>query len=231
MIAGSRAAGGRRKTGGRTGKMSDAADAPIGRMALARDRALARRMRRGDDRAIDAFCAEYLPKLYRYALRRLGNEADVADVVQVVLINAARRIETYRGEAALLTWLIQICRHEIAKHYADRQRRGMTVELFDDDVLRAMVESLEAPPADEPEALARRAELIDLVQLVLDRLPDRYARVLELKYVEGFTSAEIARHMNIGDVATQSLLARARRAFREICSEAALQRNVLDGEV
>lgn len=201
-----------------------------GLKALARDRALARRMRRGDDEAITQFCQSYLPKLYRYALRRLGNEADVADVVQVVLMNAARRIETYRGEATLLTWLIRICRSEIAKHYADRQRRGATVELFDDDVLRAMVESLEAPASDEPEAVARRSELINLVQVVLDQLPSRYARALELKYVEGFSSIEIAQRMQINDVATQSLLARARRAFREICGEAALRGNLLDGE-
>lgn len=210
--------------------MSSEVEELTGLKALARDRALARRMRRGDDEAITQFCQSYLPKLYRYALRRLGNEADVADVVQVVLMNAARRIETYRGEATLLAWLIRICRSEIAKHYADRQRRGTTVELFDDDVLRAMVESLEAPASDEPEAVARRSELINLVQVVLDQLPSRYARALELKYVEGFSSIEIAQRMQINDVATQSLLARARRAFREICSEAALRGNTLDGE-
>jgi len=198
--------------------------------AIARDRALARRMRRGDDRAIAEFCDEYLPKLYRYALRRVGNEQDVADLVQTVLVNAARRIETYRGEATLLTWLVQICRHEIARHYADRARRDAAFETFDDDVLRAMVESLEAPAADEPDAVAYRAEVIALVQVVLDQLPGRYAHALELKYVEGLSSQEIAARLGLRDVATQSLLARARQAFREICSEAMLQRDVKEGE-
>ena len=199
-------------------------------LSIARDRALARRMLRGDQRAIAEFCQAYLPKLYRYALRRLGNEQDVADLVQVVLINAARRIETYRGEATLLTWLVQICRHEVARHYAERARRDAIFEVFDDDVMRAMAESLEAPATDEPEVVVRRAELISLVQAVLDRLPNRYAQALELKYVEGLSSLEIAKHLGIGDVATQSLLARARQAFRETCSEGALQSYVLDQE-
>lgn len=199
-------------------------------LTLARDRALARRMRRGDDRAIAEFCNEYLPKLYRYALRRIGNEQDVVDLVQTVLINAARRIETYRGEAALLTWLVQICRHEIARHYADRARRDAAFETFDDDVLRAIVESLEAPAADEPDAVAYRAEVIALVQTVLDQLPGRYAMALELKYVDGYSSQQIAARLGLGDVATQSLLARARQAFREICSEAMQHRDALEGE-
>ncbi len=200
------------------------------RISIARDRALARRMQRGDERAITEFCDEYLPKLYRYALRRLGNEHDVADLVQVVLTNAARRIETYRGEASLLTWLVQICRHEVAKHYAYRARRDTAFAVFDDDVLRAMVESLEAPPTDEPEASVRRSEVIAMVQVVLDQLPARHAEALELKYVHGFTSQEIATHMGIGDAATQSLLARARQAFREICSAAVLQADLLENE-
>ena len=123
-----------------------------------------------------------------------------------------------------------ICRHEVARHYAERARRDAIFEVFDDDVMRAMAESLEAPATDEPEVVVRRAELISLVQAVLDRLPNRYARALELKYVEGLSSLEIAKRLGIGDAATQSLLARARQAFRETCSEGALQSYVLDRE-
>ena len=191
-------------------------------MQVVRDRKLARRMARGDERAMRTFCDEYLPKLYRYALQRLRNEADVDDVVQVVLANAARAISSYRGEATLLTWLIQICRREISKHLAVAQRRDLATPFLQDDVLRAMVESLEAPELDEPEAAGRRAELIGLIQLAMDQLPERYADALELKYVHGFSSKEIAARFGIGDEAVQSLLARARRAFREVCGEAVL---------
>ena len=194
----------------------------IDRLQVVRDRKLAARMARGDERAIQTFCDEYLPKLYRYAAQRMRIQADVDDVVQVVLANAARAIHTYRGEATLLTWLIQICRHEISKHLADAQRRDLAAPFLQDDVLRAVVESLEAPLLDEPEAAGRRAELIGLVQIALDQLPARYADALELKYVHGFSSKQIAERFGLGDEATQSLLARARRAFREVCSEAVM---------
>ena len=61
----------------------------------------------------------------------------------------------------------------------------------------------------------RRAPLEQVVQLTLDYLPDRYGKALELKYLEGLTVEEIAEQLGDGVVAVQSLLARARAAFRK----------------
>jgi RNA polymerase sigma-70 factor, ECF subfamily len=175
-------------------------------------------MLKGDQRVLHAFYDEYFPKLYRYAARRMKSSRDIDEVVQSALTIAARRIETYRGEATLLAWLIQICRHEVSKHYTLAASYEATIAFVDDDLLRAAVESLEAPSHDEPESAARRSELVARVQMALDELPGRYADALQLKYFDGFSSKEIAAKLGIGDEAVQSLLARARRAFREICS-------------
>ena len=187
---------------------------------LQRDRRLVRAILKGDERALQSFVDDYFPKLYRYARHRLPDEADVEEVVQAVLAQAARRLETYRGEATLLTWLVQICRHEVSRQLGKiGKQRDMMQPFLNDDLLRSVVESLAADPADDPEQQARRSELITLVQFALDQLPEHYARALELKYVEGFNSQEIAARMQTSDQATQSLLARARRAFREVCGE------------
>ena len=114
--------------------------------------------------------------------------------------------------------MIQICRHEVSKHYTLAASYESAIAFVDDDLLRAAVESLEAPSHDEPESAARRSELVARVQMALDELPGRYADALQLKYFDGFSSKEIASKLGIGDEAAQSLLARARRAFREICS-------------
>lgn len=189
---------------------------------LSHDRRLARRILKGDEHALREFFDTYFPRLYRYARHRLRVEADVDDVVQLVLTQAARRLETYRGEATLLTWLIQICRHEISKQLQLNQRDAdMMTPFLNDDLLRAVVESIETEQCgDSPEANTRRIELISLVQFALDQLPEHYAAALELKYIEGFNSKEIAQRLRISDEATQSLLARARGAFREVCGAA-----------
>ncbi len=200
-------------------------------MPLARDRRLVKQLLAGDERALQAFVNEYFPRLYRYARHRLNNEADVEDVVQAVLSQAARRLETWRGEASLLTWLVQICRHEISRHLHQANRRAdMMVPFLNDDLLRSVVESIETDPADDPEAATRRSEVITLIQFALDQLPEHYAAALELKYVEGFSSKEIAQRLETSDEALQSLLARARRAFRDVCGEALITLYGEEGE-
>lgn len=190
-------------------------------MQLTRDKRLAADIVAGDERALRQFVDEYFPRLYRYARQRLRNAADVDDVVQIVLAQAARRLETYRGEATLLTWLIRICRHEISRQLQrDTRDSDLMVPFLNDDLLRSVVESIEVEGGSTPESDSRRLELITLIQTALDQLPERYASALEMKYIEGLNSLEIARLMQISDEATQSLLARARRAFKEVCGEA-----------
>ncbi len=184
-------------------------------LQIRRDRKLAKRMLRGDERAIAEFCGQYIPKLFRFARTRMPNEYEVDDVVQVVVANAARRIETYRGEATLLTWLCQICRREIAKHLTARAKHQDVVCLSDDADASDAVDRLPADTADQPETVTGRAEAIAEIQEVLDQLPNHYAQALELKYIDGLSSKEIAAHFDMADEAAQSMLARARRAFRE----------------
>jgi len=81
------------------------------------------------------------------------------------------------------------------------------------------VADLPGPAADQPDRLTANGELSALVHEALDRLPERQARALELKYVDGYSSKEIARELAVSDEAVQSLLARARRAFRDTCDE------------
>ena len=74
------------------------------------DMDLARRLRAGEESAFDAFFAEYFPRVYRFARTRLGGDEDAAEeVAQTTLIKALAKVGTYRGEAALFTWLCTFC--------------------------------------------------------------------------------------------------------------------------
>jgi RNA polymerase sigma-70 factor (ECF subfamily) len=180
------------------------------------DRKLARRLIRGDERAFDAFVDEYYPRLYRFAFPRVGrDEASAEDVVQSTFTNVIRKIGTYRGEAALFTWLCTFCRYEIAAHWRRRGRRGFEVELLEDSGdSRAALESLGVLKENN---LARfeRDELTRLVWAVLDHLPLRYGNTLQWKYIQGLSVREIAARLGITAKAAESVLTRARQAFRD----------------
>ena len=181
------------------------------------DRDLVQQMLAGEERAFSEFFTTYFPRIFRFALPRLNRDQDTAkDVVQATLVKAMRKLGDYRGEAALFTWLCQICRREIADQVRAQQRRSSKVVLIEDsEEVRAALESIEAPPGDDPLRRCDGAELKRLVHAVLDRLPNRYGEALEWKYVEGRSVEEIGDRLGIGHTAAQSLLARARVAFRD----------------
>lgn len=163
------------------------------------------------------FFDTFFPRVYRFALPRLGGDMEAGkEVVQSTLAKAVRRLASYRGEAALFSWLCQICRHQIVDYLRVHRRYAEAVVLIDDNPeLRAALESVEAPLADEPLHSYGASEARRLVQSVLDRLPARYGDVLAWKYLEDRSVAEIGDLLGIGHTAAQSVLARARIAFRD----------------
>ena len=180
------------------------------------DRALARRLLAKDERAFDAFFEDHFPGLYRFALARLeGNEDAAEEAAQAALCKAVVKIGTYRGEAALFTWLCTFCRHEIAAYWRARGRTAGAVDLLEDDPrIRAALESV-GSAIDDPDRALERGEVGRLVQVVLDHLPARYGDALEWKYVEGLSVKEIAGRLGLSPKAAESLLTRAREAFRD----------------
>jgi RNA polymerase sigma-70 factor (ECF subfamily) len=180
------------------------------------DRELIRRMLAGDERAFEAFFNTYFPRVYRFALPRLNGDADATrEVVQVSLGKAIRKLGSFRGNSGLFTWVCQICRNEIVDRIRSERRMRHVVLIDDQPELRAAVESIEAPEEFDLARSYGRDEAARLVRVVLDRLPDSYGDALEWKYIEGESVEAIGERLGIGTTAAQSLLARARRAFRE----------------
>lgn len=184
------------------------------------DRKLAKRLLAGDREAFDRFFEENFARLYRFAITRLRDDPEGArEVVQVTLTRAVRKMHTFRAESALFTWLCAICRNEINDWLRKQGRYREHIVLVEDlPEIQATIDSLQAPPLDNPERHYQRVETVRLIQVALDRLPPKYGDVLEWKYVEGHSVKEIAARLDLGTEATQSLLARAKRAFAEVYS-------------
>jgi RNA polymerase sigma-70 factor (ECF subfamily) len=184
------------------------------------DTELVERLRRGDPRAFDEFFNEYYPKLYRFVRRRLREDAaSCEDVAQATLCRALESLKTFRGEAALFTWLCTICRREMSTRWRHTQATAQSPELAEENPeVRAALESLLATESDDPLLASSRAELAETIQTALDYLPAPYADVLEWKYVRELSVEEIARRLGRSPKAAESLLTRARDAFRETFS-------------
>ncbi len=179
------------------------------------EQSLIRRMLKGDEAAFETFYEGHAHRLFRFAAGRLGGDADWAeDVVQRSMCIAMDKLHTFRGEAAVYTWLCTICRREIAADFKRIDRRPRPVELAEDEPeIRAALESLSA--VDDPETHAQRQEIARRVHVALDHLPTHYGNALEWKYIIGLSVVEIADRLGTKPKAAESLLTRARSAFRE----------------
>lgn len=181
------------------------------------DKKLAARLIGGDSQSFDVFFNSYFPRVYRFALARLDHDHNLAeDTAQVVLCQALSKMSTYRGEAALFSWLCTFCRYEISKQRKARGKsQGKTPLTEDDPAVRGALESLLSTASNDPGVAAYQAELSQLVKVALDHLPSLYADSLECKYVHGFSVREIASRIGKSEKATESILTRARVAFKD----------------
>ena len=176
---------------------------------------LARRVVGKDKKAAECFFDTYFSRLYRFVALRVDRPDACEDVVQETMIKALRHLSTYRGEAALFTWLCQIGRNEVSNYFRRHGRKEeMLVSLDDNPDVRATLESI-----CEPDSTIDTLATERIVQLTLDYLPDRYGQALEWKYLDGLSVDEIAGRMDLGVIAVQSLLARARESFRKSVRE------------
>ena len=178
------------------------------------DRRLVRRLLRKDARAFEEFFDANFHGLFRFCATRIADPDHCEDIVQQTLVKAVTKLHTYRGEAALFTWLCGICRNEIADWHRGPHAKQLRTQSLDDN----------ASPPDAHERLAAAGPdhgwaTGEIVQIALDRLPLRYALALEWKYVQGYSVAEIGIRLGLGRTATQSLLARARHRFRKLWAE------------
>ncbi len=181
------------------------------------DKLIAKRLMRGDERAFREVFDDFFPKLYRYAIARVDGNADEAtEIVQQTFCRAFERIDSYRGEASLYGWMCSICRNALIDRARRQQREYRNLAFHEaEEIIHEIAEVMCAPTADQPENAAARGNLQQLIQATLDHLPAHYGDVLEWKYIEGLTVDEIAERLTVGSKAAESMLTRARQAFRK----------------
>jgi RNA polymerase sigma-70 factor (ECF subfamily) len=172
-----------------------------------------RAAQRGDRAAIGRFYDEHVDGLYTFVFYRVGRDAALAeDVVQETFALAlARRAEYDPARGSTSAWLTVLSRNVIRDHLRDHRR----VEQWD-RIDGSLAETF-AAMADRPlpGEVLERAETRDLVHIAIANLPEQYRSALTRKYVDGESLETLARDLGISVDAAKSLLARARRAFRD----------------
>ncbi len=145
----------------------------------------------------------HVDRVYRLAFRLTGDSELAADCTQEAFIRIFDRLATFRGEAALSTWITSVAYSVI--YNALRKTKRFRENSVDFDLIEIPVPAL---PNGEPDLKAS-----------LDRavagLPDGYRTVFVMHDVEGYTHGEIARSLGIQEGTSKAQLSRARSKLRQ----------------
>lgn len=162
-----------------------------------------------NEAAAQALIDGYGDRLFRTAVAVTGDRQAAEDVVQETLLQVCRRIETFRGDSALSTWMLRI---------AVNIARNKAASWWGRRVIFPADGRLAVWPADaalDPAAVLLRRETGREVLECLQRLPVRYREVLVLHYLEECSVAEISGILGIAEGTVKSALARGRAKLRE----------------
>src|SRR5262245_23323271 len=159
---------------------------------------------------------EHGARVYNLARRMLGNDADAEDVTQDVLLQVVRKLDTFRGDAQLATWLHRVTVNAALAHRRKRTRRE---EHEVHDPLNHFLDnghhaSHVRPWSVSPDAQVLGHEQTQLIERAISGLPELYRDVYVLADVQGMPNAEIGDLLGLSVPAVKSRLHRRRLLMR-----------------
>jgi RNA polymerase sigma-70 factor (ECF subfamily) len=150
----------------------------------------------------------YFPRVYRFALKRLGDSAEAEDVAQEVFFTVFNVLGSYQGTAPLLVWVFGITRNTVNRRF---RRKRVPIESLDAPEAREVAGS--APPADR--ALEAR-RMLRLCEEAIERdLTPLQRRIFHLKHLRRQSIRTIARALGKSEDAIKANLYRMRMALAE----------------
>ena len=162
--------------------------------------------RRGDPDAWEVLIRRHRIRIYRIALRMVGNPHDAEDVVQDVVVQLFTGIAGFTGASSFTTWLYRIVINRSLNH---QQRRRSTRALQDADL----------PPTVGPEQAVIARGQVDATADALANLPPPLRTALVLHEMEGLTYEEVAAVLDVPEPTVRGRIYRARRRLLDDLQE------------
>ncbi len=171
-----------------------------------RDRELVRAILAGDPDGFTRLHALYAKRLYRFAVKRLGDPTEAEDVVQDVFLEVHRCLGSWEGRSALLTWMFGITHHQICRRFRRKAPAG------------ASLDQLDASPPIAPEVpIERRLDSMEALAICAETLEREVTpaqhEIFDLYYGEQHAIKQIAEELGKSNQAVKISLFRTRRAM------------------
>jgi RNA polymerase sigma-70 factor, ECF subfamily len=179
------------------------------------DEVLVEQAKAGDLLAFESLVNQYNNKIFRTIYRITAHRQDAEDAMQEALFRAYRGLREFQGNSSFSTWLTRIAINQALMCLRKRRRGGSmwldpSIETEDGSVLLKIPEW-----RSDPEQDALKSEAAGMLHHAVSRLPQPCQRAFVMRYIEEFTTEEVARELGLSVAAVKSRVLRARRHLRE----------------
>ena len=188
------------------------------------DLALARQVLERDAGAARHLLTLNNQRLFRAAWSILLDRAEAEDAVQEAYAKAFAALKSFKGEAALSTWLTRIVVNEALERRRKAGRRRKQLETQGVSFIESYREALMrgSEPSQSPEQAVMRTELARVLETAIGRLPEVFRPAFVLREIEGLSVAETAQALGLAEATVRTRLHRARlRLQAELAPEMA----------
>jgi RNA polymerase sigma-70 factor, ECF subfamily len=182
----------------------------VSRPSRQADLALVERCRKGDLGAFEEVYRAHSRRLYGVAVRMLGNPTDAEDMLQEIFLAAHRKMDSFRGDSALGTWLYRLAVNLCLDYL--RSRTGRAIHLTD------TLDDEPAFPDSASQGLAARAVTKMDLERALAQLPEGCRTAFVLHDVQGLEHREVGEIMGIAEGTSKSQVHKARLRLRALLS-------------
>lgn len=182
-------------------------------MNIKTDLELITEFKRGNQQSFEELINRYGAKAYSLASRLTRNQEDAEEVLQDVFVTVARKIISFEGKSSFSSWLYRVTVNAaLMKLRKRKQDRSVAI----DDALPQVQDAIFAKSAEHGsvDQAAARAEVAVALEEAIRRLPDDYRGVFVLRDVDGLTSREVGKILNLTVPAVKSRLHRSRLMLR-----------------
>lgn len=179
------------------------------------DAELVSRATNGDDLAFEAIMRRHNRLLFRTARSILKSDSETEDALQEAYLRAWRALGSFRADAKLSTWLVRIVVNEALGRLRRRHAQVIPLDAAMNSTEPETQAWLQENPDLQPDRIAMRAEIRQLMEARIDMLPDAFRSVFMLRAVEDLSVEEVSQALEIPEATVRTRFFRARGLLRE----------------
>ncbi len=185
------------------------------------DQALLARLQSGDERALADLADAYSSKIYQLAFRYLRNKEDAEEITQDVLFKVYRKVDAFRGDAQLSSWIYRITfnaamsRLRTARYQRAQAEDRRSAAVADEDGSMTPRTPDVADWSDMADERVLRTQLRQRVFRAILALPAIYRAPVMLRDIQGMSTEEASAMLKVKDQTLKSRLHRGRLILRK----------------